>query len=63
MLALPAYSHVDRESVDLAISEFGRFTGDSVGHTDRIGDIEVSVLDSATGSVRTPMGFNATYGE
>jgi alkylation response protein AidB-like acyl-CoA dehydrogenase len=63
VLALPAYAELDRESVELALAEFGRFAGDVVAPTDRLGDLEGSVLDPVASVVRTPTGFRAVYAQ
>ena len=63
VLALPAHAEVDRESVELALAEFGRFASDVVAPTDRVGDTQGSILDPATGTVRTPSGFKEVYAQ
>jgi alkylation response protein AidB-like acyl-CoA dehydrogenase len=63
VLALPAHAEVDRESVELALSEFGRFASDVVAPTDRIGDTQGSTLDPTTGTVATPSGFKEVYAQ
>jgi alkylation response protein AidB-like acyl-CoA dehydrogenase len=59
ILSLPTFSRIDRETVDLAITEFGRFAGNVIAPTDIDGDREGSHLDGAT--VRTPAGFPDAY--
>src|SRR5271157_5063854 len=61
VLALPAYADVDRSSVELALAEFGRFAAEVIGPTDRVGDLEGSTLDPATGIVATPRAFGSVY--
>jgi alkylation response protein AidB-like acyl-CoA dehydrogenase len=63
VLALPTHARVDRESVEIALAEFGRFAGEIVAPTDRVGDLEGSVLDPVTGIVRTPAAFKAVYAQ
>jgi 3-(methylthio)propanoyl-CoA dehydrogenase len=63
VLKLPAYAEVDRETVAVALNEFGRFVHDVVVPTDRIGDIEGSILDSSDNIVRTPTGFRSAYAQ
>src|SRR5271167_2125936 len=61
VLELPAYSHIDRSIVELALTEFGRFAAEVIAPTDRIGDLEGSTLDPETGFVVTPSGFGSAY--
>jgi 3-(methylthio)propanoyl-CoA dehydrogenase len=63
VLTLPSFSEVDQDTVEIALKEFARFVQDVVGPTDRIGDIEGSVLDSSDNSVRTPTGFRSAYAQ
>jgi alkylation response protein AidB-like acyl-CoA dehydrogenase len=63
VLALPTYADVDRESVELALTEFGRFASDVVAPTDRVGDVQGSTLNAATGRVTTPNGFKEVYAQ
>ena len=61
VLALPTFSHLDRETVELAIIEFGRFASKVLGPTDRDGDREGSHLDTVAGVVRTPESLQRAY--
>ncbi|HEX4219901.1 MAG TPA: acyl-CoA dehydrogenase [Acidimicrobiales bacterium] len=61
VLQLPVYSHVDRETIEMAVTEFGRFANDVIGPTDRAGDVEGSHLDPETRRVRTPILFHDVY--
>ena len=63
VLALPEHADVDRESVELALAEFGRFASDVVAPTDRIGDVQGSTLNPSTGRVTTPSGFKEAYAQ
>lgn len=61
ILARPAYAEIDRGSVELALAEFGRFASQVIAPTDRIGDLERSMLDSGSGTVKTPSVFHSAY--
>jgi alkylation response protein AidB-like acyl-CoA dehydrogenase len=61
VLSLSAFAHVDRDTVHLAVSEFGRFATNVIAPTDQVGDREGSHLDMATGDVRTPEPFHDAY--
>lgn len=60
LLALPHFAGIDRDSVDFAVEEFGRFAGEVIAPTDRVGDLEGSHLQ-ADGTVRTPTGFKEAF--
>ena len=61
VLKLPAYAGLDRGTIELALSEFGRFARDVVSPTDRIGDLERSTLEPGSWVVRTPEAFHSVY--
>jgi alkylation response protein AidB-like acyl-CoA dehydrogenase len=61
VLALPAYADIDRNSVELALAEFGRFASQVIAPTNQVGDREGSTLDPATGIVSTPSSFRSVY--
>jgi 3-(methylthio)propanoyl-CoA dehydrogenase len=61
LIARPAFSHVDRETIDALIAEFGRLMADSWGDLNESGDREGVAVDSATGTVRVPAGFREAY--
>jgi hypothetical protein len=61
VLQLLQFSNIDRGTIDLAITEFGRFASEVVGPTDRSGDLKGFVLHAGTGEVRTPTGVSTTW--
>ena len=61
VLALPNYKDVQPETVEYVLAEFGRFASEVVAPTDRRGDVEGSILDPETATVRTPAGFEKVY--
>jgi alkylation response protein AidB-like acyl-CoA dehydrogenase len=58
---LPAFSHLDPDTIKGVIEENGRFTAEVIAPLNRIGDVEGSRHDPATGSVTTPPGFVEAY--
>ena len=61
LLALPAFRHVEPETVQQAVSEFGRFSEKVIAYTDVVGDLNGCQLNLTTGTVRTPAGFRQAY--
>jgi 3-(methylthio)propanoyl-CoA dehydrogenase len=61
LLALKAFSEIDRHAIVDALGEFGRFATEVIAPTDRRGDVEGARLDPATGDVMTPVGFADVY--
>jgi len=62
LLRLDAFSHVDPDSVQLALEEFGRLAAEVIAPSDRIGDKIGSRLLEETGAVQTPEAFHHAYG-
>lgn len=60
ILAMPAYEHVDATTVDGALEEAGRFIGEIIAPTNRIGD-EVG-SQWVAGDVITPDAFKEAWG-
>ena len=60
---LPVYSHLDPDTVKGVLEENARFVADVIAPLNRVGDIETSVFDPATNTVRTPTGFADAYGQ
>ncbi|MBW3669750.1 MAG: acyl-CoA dehydrogenase [Actinobacteria bacterium] len=52
---------VDADTVDELLAEFGRVAADVIAPTDRVGDVQGSRLDPATGTVVVPDGFDRAY--
>ena len=61
LCALPAYSHLDPDTIKGVLVENARFVADVIAPLNRIGDVEGSQFDPATKSVRTPDGFIDAY--
>lgn len=61
VLSLPPYAGTDRDSVEMALSEFGRFASEVIAPTDHVGDIEGAELESESGTVKTPDAFRDVY--
>jgi alkylation response protein AidB-like acyl-CoA dehydrogenase len=61
LLDLSAFDHVDGSTVEVALTEFGRFAATAVAPTDQIGDIKGTVLDPVSGSVAVPEEFYKAY--
>lgn len=59
MSDLEPFKHADPDSVTSVLEEYGRFMSEVIAPTNRVGDIEESVLDGDT--VRTPEAFKAAY--
>ncbi len=56
---LPGFDHVDPETIDGLLDEFGRFVAEVVAPTDRVGDLEgCSVKD---GVVTLPQEFQTAW--
>jgi 3-(methylthio)propanoyl-CoA dehydrogenase len=58
---LEPFKHVDPDTVRGVIEESGRFMAEVVAPTDRIGDVEGSTFDAATGAVAIPEPLTAAY--
>ena len=61
LCALDAYSHIDADTLKGALEENARFVAEVIAPVNRVGDIEGSVHDPATNTVRTPTGFVEAY--
>jgi alkylation response protein AidB-like acyl-CoA dehydrogenase len=61
LLGLDVFHHVDRESVQLALEEFGRMASQVIAPSDRVGDLVGAVHDPSTGQVQTPQAFHHAY--
>ena len=61
VLALPPFAHVDADSVNELLAEFGRFCAEVLAPLDRVGDTVGSRHDPTTGAVTTPPGFIDAY--
>jgi len=60
---LPAYAHLDPDTVKGVLEENARFVAEVIAPLNRVGDVETSVFDPATNSVRTPTGFADAYAQ
>jgi alkylation response protein AidB-like acyl-CoA dehydrogenase len=60
--SLPGFEHVDRETVQGALEEFGRLCSEVIAPLNRIGDEQGSVWNP-DGTVTTPEGFPAAYAQ
>jgi alkylation response protein AidB-like acyl-CoA dehydrogenase len=58
---LPPFEHADPDTVRGLLDEFGRFVAEVIAPVDRVGDIEGSTFDRASGEVTTPTGWAAAY--
>jgi alkylation response protein AidB-like acyl-CoA dehydrogenase len=58
---LEPFGHADTDTVLGVLEENARFVAAEVAPLNRIGDVETSVHDPATNSVRTPTGFKEAY--
>ncbi|HZQ56666.1 MAG TPA: acyl-CoA dehydrogenase [Acidimicrobiales bacterium] len=58
---LPAFAHVDRETVDTLIADYGRFVAEVIAPLDRTGDTVGSRYDPSNATVTTPPGFIDAY--
>ncbi len=58
-----AFSHTDPETIKGVLEENGRFVSEVIAPLNRVGDVQGSVHDPATNSVRTPEGFKEAYGQ
>ncbi|MGH9105307.1 MAG: acyl-CoA dehydrogenase [Acidimicrobiales bacterium] len=61
LLRLPDFAHLERETVSLAVKEFGRFASEVLEPTDAPGDAARARFDPSSGRVVTPPGFGAAY--
>jgi alkylation response protein AidB-like acyl-CoA dehydrogenase len=61
LLRLDPYSDLERDVIDDALAEFGRFAGEAIAPTDRPGDLTGSRFDPTTGQVVTPTGFKEVF--
>jgi alkylation response protein AidB-like acyl-CoA dehydrogenase len=61
LLALPDFSHVERDAVALVLAEFGRLAAEVIAPTDRVGDRVGARFDRGTGRVTTPEAFHVAY--
>ncbi|MBU3702503.1 MAG: acyl-CoA dehydrogenase, partial [Acidimicrobiia bacterium] len=60
---LPAYAHLDPDTVKGVLEENARFVAEVIAPLNRVGDVETSVFDPATNTVRTPTGFADAYAQ
>ncbi len=60
---LPAFAHLDPDTVKAVLEENARFVADVIAPLNRVGDVEGSVFDPATNTVRTPTGFADAYAQ
>ncbi len=58
---LPAFASLDADTIKGVLAENARFVAEVIAPLNRVGDVEGSVHDPATGSVRTPEGFIEAY--
>lgn len=63
LLGFDAFSHVDADTLNMAIEEFVHFSEHAVAPTDRDGDRIGCAFDVDTASVRTAPGSIEAYGE
>ncbi|MEZ5141202.1 MAG: acyl-CoA dehydrogenase family protein [Acidimicrobiales bacterium] len=56
-----AFKHTDPDTLKAVIEENARFVAEVIAPLNRVGDLEGSVHDPATNTVRTPEGFKAAY--
>lgn len=61
LLKLDAYSHADRQTVEMILGECGRFAAEVLAPLDRAGDRAGCAFDSLTGDVRMPEGWRRAY--
>ena len=61
VLRLEAFRHVERESMVIALEEFGRLASDAIAPSDRVGDLIGARFDPASGGVQTPEAFHRAY--
>jgi 3-(methylthio)propanoyl-CoA dehydrogenase len=61
LCSLEEFSQLDPETITGALEENGRFVAEVIAPLNRVGDIEGSVHDPATNTVRTPTGFPDAY--
>ena len=58
---LPAFEHLDPDTIKGVIEENGRFTAEVIAPLNRSGDLETSRYDVADATVTTPAGFIDAY--
>ena len=61
LCGLPAFSSLDVDTILGVLEENARFVDEVIAPTNRVGDLETSVFDPATRTVRTPTGFIDVY--
>jgi alkylation response protein AidB-like acyl-CoA dehydrogenase len=61
LCALPAFEHLDPDTIKGVIEENGRFTAEVIAPLNRSGDVETSRHDPASATVTTPAGFVDAY--
>jgi 3-(methylthio)propanoyl-CoA dehydrogenase len=61
LCALDEFSHIDADIIKGALEENARFVADVIAPINRNGDVQGSVHDPATNTVRTPDGFTDAY--
>jgi 3-(methylthio)propanoyl-CoA dehydrogenase len=61
LCALDEFSHIDADIIKGALEENARFVADVIAPINRNGDVQGSVHDPATNTVRTPDGFTEAY--
>lgn len=59
--ALPAFAHVDGDTVTSLLEEFGRLATQVVSPTNEVGDRTGLRVDLATSTITTPPGFREAY--
>jgi 3-(methylthio)propanoyl-CoA dehydrogenase len=57
------FAHTDAATIGGVLEEYGRFVADVIGPLNRPGDVQGSVHDPATNTVKTPDGFPDAYGQ
>jgi 3-(methylthio)propanoyl-CoA dehydrogenase len=60
---LEPFAHVDVDTVKGIVEENGRFVAEVIAPLNRPGDLEGSVHDPSTNTVRTPQGFKEAYSQ
>ncbi|MFN8038995.1 MAG: acyl-CoA dehydrogenase [Acidimicrobiales bacterium] len=58
-----AFKHTDPETLKGVVEENARFVAEVIAPLNRVGDLEGSVHDPATNTVRTPPGFKEAYAQ
>jgi 3-(methylthio)propanoyl-CoA dehydrogenase len=61
LLSLEDFCHLDRDSVLLALEEFGRLATELIAPSDLAGDLIGALFDAPSSSVTTPAAFHDAY--